>query len=207
MQYRELLKQVQRDGPMENAQQAERAVAACLRVLAPCLPRELAAALAKLFPADVSAAPESPAPMPDLATFYARAGRYEGASVSRVVEHVQVVCAALGRQLEPELRERLQRTLPAEVAALFAPAPHSTLTTPHLGHSQTLAEGQPGSAHPLSSARPGSRHPVSTSTRDDAQQQSVENPNPHGNSKLSSSQGLTQEREKESLAEGRSKKP
>ncbi len=56
----------------------------------------------------------------------------------------------------------------------------------------TLAEGRPGSAHPLSEARP-----------ERAQSQSVARAdNPHGDTKLSSATGLTQEREGETLATG-----
>lgn len=60
------------------------------------------------------------------------------------------------------------------------------------GH--TLADGKPGSRHPLSEANPshGQSHSV------------AESANPHADTKLSSSKGTTQEREKEDLAEGKS---
>lgn len=55
----------------------------------------------------------------------------------------------------------------------------------------------------LASGRPGSRHPLSEAKPNGGQSNSVvESTNPHGDTKLSSSKGLTQEREKEDLAEG-----
>lgn len=69
----------------------------------------------------------------------------------------------------------------------------------------TLADGRPGGTRPLSEARPGSRHPVSEAAPKDAQQHSVAEDNPHGDTKLSSTDGLTQEREHETLAEGEPK--
>jgi hypothetical protein len=56
----------------------------------------------------------------------------------------------------------------------------------------TLAEGRPGSHHPLSEARPERAHSHSVVRAD----------NPHGDTKLSSAVGFTQEREQETLAAG-----
>ena len=56
----------------------------------------------------------------------------------------------------------------------------------------TLAAARPGSHHPLSEARPDRAHRESVARAD----------NPHGDTKLSSSPGLTQEREDDSLARG-----
>jgi hypothetical protein len=60
----------------------------------------------------------------------------------------------------------------------------------HGGH--TLAEGRPGSRRPLAEARPPAGQADSVARTD----------NPHGDTKLSSARGLTQEREKESIATG-----
>ncbi|HVK68207.1 MAG TPA: DUF2267 domain-containing protein, partial [Polyangium sp.] len=63
---------------------------------------------------------------------------------------------------------------------------------PELGKGKTLATGRAGSQTPLSEARPERAHGESV----------VRAENPHGETKLSSSRGLTQEREQETLAEG-----
>lgn len=62
-----------------------------------------------------------------------------------------------------------------------------------MSNKNTLASGKPGSKHPLSGAKP-----------DRAQSNSVaRSRNPHEETKLSSTKGTTQEREKEDLAEGK----
>jgi hypothetical protein len=52
----------------------------------------------------------------------------------------------------------------------------------------------------------GSAHPLSSGRAKQAQRGAVAEPNPHGDTKVSSATGLTQEREHESLAEGRAKR-
>lgn len=107
-------------------------------------------------------------------------------------ERVQVVCAALGELLPNEALDRLNRALPAEVAHLFA-----------VRRPEGIPRSRrPPAGHSLASARPGSRHPVSESAPPGAQHDSVAVANPHGDSKISSSSGTTQERLHESLAEG-----
>lgn len=69
----------------------------------------------------------------------------------------------------------------------------------------TLADGRPGGTRTLSEGRPGSRHPISEARPTQRQQHSVEDDNPHGDTKVSSATGLTQEREHETLAEGEPK--
>jgi uncharacterized protein (DUF2267 family) len=120
----------------------------------------------------------------------------EKTTLSRAVEHTEIVCRALGEVLSPTARTRLRRAVP-DIAALFerpdetgGPLP----LVPSLGTPNDLAEGRPGGSHPLSSANPAElshRHSVARS--DD----------PHAETKLSSACGLTQEREERSLATGR----
>ncbi|MBX3231426.1 MAG: hypothetical protein KIT84_10810 [Labilithrix sp.] len=62
-----------------------------------------------------------------------------------------------------------------------------------LGRGHTLATGRPGSRHPISEARHAGAHAESV----------VRSDNPHGDMKLSSARGTTQEREHEDLAEGK----
>jgi hypothetical protein len=62
----------------------------------------------------------------------------------------------------------------------------------------------PGRGTTLATGRPGSRHPVSEAHEDRAHTESIaRSDDPHGDTKLSSSRGLTQERLRETLAEGR----
>ena len=113
--------------------------------------------------------------------------------LGRAVEHVASVCRALAERLPPAALERLRAALPADTAALFEPPVAAELEPkPHVAR-HTIAEGRPGSRHPLSEARPRGAQPDSLAASD----------NPHGETKLSSSRGLTQEREHESLADGR----
>jgi uncharacterized protein (DUF2267 family) len=115
------------------------------------------------------------------------------------IEHAQAVGEALVLELRPELLTRLRRRLPPALAALLEPRPTSTAPPPHptrapvaLGEGTTLATGRPGSRHPLSDSHPSAQH-HSVASSDD----------PHGDTKLSSARGLTQERTGDTLATGR----
>jgi hypothetical protein len=70
------------------------------------------------------------------------------------------------------------------------------------GLERTFASGRTGSLHPISAAPADTGHTLSTGCPQQAQQNSLAEPNPHGDSKLSSARGTTQEREHETLAEG-----
>jgi uncharacterized protein (DUF2267 family) len=207
MQYAELLKQVERGAPTAERAQAERAVTATLRALCHCLTPQSVHELGRLFPAQLGQLLEGNREQLSLEAFYALAAAFEGAAPGQAREHVQVVCTALGTNLDPDLRMRLERELPEEIGQLLMGQPSAPAFRPHLGHAATLAEGRPGSVHPVSTEVTGSRHPVHTAMPDTSQQGSVAEPNPHADTKLSSSPGLTQQREKESLSDGRSKLP
>jgi hypothetical protein len=104
--------------------------------------------------------------------------------------------------LPSEVVMLLQRHLP-QLAFLFelretTPEPESPdqvrpSERPDNRWDNTLASGRPGSRHPISDARPNRAHAHSVARSD----------NPHGDTKLSSSHGFTQERENETLADGR----
>ncbi len=112
-------------------------------------------------------------------------------------EQAQMVLRAVGERLDASLRRRLARALPSEIMDLFEerndaePPPHATHA--RLPRRPTLASGRPGSAHPLSEARVERAHSHSV----------VREENPHGETKLSSASGTTQERLGDSLAVGR----
>jgi uncharacterized protein (DUF2267 family) len=179
-------------------EQARHILILVVRVLGEGLRHSRAEALADDLPPELARAfREGPHGPPfDLAELFRRVASRENVRVGFGVEHVKLVCRLLGEHFSPASRYQFQESFPEEIAALFEP-----LTEPgdhgevpvHLHPERgTLAEGRPGSRHPISEARP-----------DRTQSQSVvRSENPHGDTKLSSSQGLTQEREKETLATG-----
>ncbi len=114
-----------------------------------------------------------------------------GLTVGRAREVVASVCHVLGEHLSDDALGRLQRALPASLAA-FAVRPAAGATwASGAGMGHTLAEGRQGSHAPLSEQR-----------ADRTQKASIAAANPHGDVKLSSAVGSTQEREHETLAEG-----
>ncbi len=123
-----------------------------------------------------------------------RLASVEHVPLSRAAEDAASVLRAMAELLPPPLLSRLRRALPPETGVLLEAPAHET----HAGHElparprRTLAEGRPGSRHPVSESRPPT-----------GQSGSVASDNPHGDTKLSSSRGLTQEREAETLATGR----
>jgi uncharacterized protein (DUF2267 family) len=130
----------------------------------------------------------------DLAEFHARVARREEVRSGFAAEHTGVVCQVLAESLSPATLRRLRDALPEAMGALFTPRePAEPFEYVHLDPSRrTLAEGRPGSRHPLSEAHPERAHSHSVARA----------ANPHEDTKLSSSAGLTQEREHETLATG-----
>lgn len=118
------------------------------------------------------------------------------------LERTEIVCRQLGAMLPPDVATRWARDLPPPVAALFlstppagytsdAPAPRPSIPRP-APPPWTLATGRPGSSNPVSEGHPERAHRHSVLRADD----------PHADTRLSASRGLTQERAHESLAEG-----
>ena len=178
-------------------EQARQILILVVRVLGEGLRHSRAEALADDLPAEL-ARPLRDAqhgPPFDLAELFRRVASRENVRVGFGVEHVKLVCRLLGEHFSPASRYQFQDSFPEEIAALFEPPePGDHGEAPVHLHPErgTLAEGRPGSRHPLSEARP-----------DRTQSQSVvRSENPHADTKLSSSEGLTQEREKETLATG-----
>ena len=112
--------------------------------------------------------------------------------MSVALELSAAVAMTLAEAIPEHVAEAVRQELSAPIAHLFQPPPQlHAPSAPRLDpRRHTLAEGQPGSEQPLYAARPNR-----------AQSESVVNAaNPHGDTKLSSATGLTQEREEESLA-------
>jgi uncharacterized protein (DUF2267 family) len=121
---------------------------------------------------------------------YRRVAEREGVALGFAVEHTACVCSLVATRLDDATLARLGRALPDKIAALFTARAPTEKPLPS-AHGHTLADGRPGSHQPLNEARTrGQRDSV------------VETNNPHGDTKLSSSSGLTQEREHESIATG-----
>lgn len=110
----------------------------------------------------------------------------EGMPASAAYETVKVTCEVLAGYLPENVVDKLHQDLPSELAALLV-HPHGEWCIPEpvvpaarpkrrVRRGTTLASGRPGSSHPVSEARPERAHTHSV----------VRNPNPHGNTKLSS---------------------
>ena len=132
----------------------------------------------------------------DVAEFFDRVRRREGVSLGFAREHAQVVCRALGETWREDVLGVLDRALPESFAELFRPPPSSASAPPpdhripHVARGHTLATGGPGARHSLADSRPpgAQAHSIAREAK------------PHADSKLSSAQGMTQERLDDSLA-------
>lgn len=130
-----------------------------------------------------------------LHALHSAVAREAGVRLSVAVERAVAVCQVLTRGLRPEALRALRFALPEELSALFEPLP--PLAAPDFVHldrtRRTLAEGEGGSRRPLYKSAADRAHTESV----------VHAKNPHGDTKLSSATGLTQEREGETMATAR----
>ncbi|MFT3767757.1 MAG: DUF2267 domain-containing protein [Minicystis sp.] len=201
--YDDLVAEVQRRAGLEGPEEAERLLAVTARALGERLLPDEAGPVA-------SALPEPAAQRIrearyerdfDIDELYDRVGRREGAGHGFGREHAQAVCQIIGESVPEAVRVRLQKHLGPSFAPLFEPRPH-TSPPPRPVHASPSVE--PGRGTTLATGRPGSRHPVSEAQADRAHAASIaRSADPHGETKLSSSHGLTQERLRDTLAEGK----
>ena len=180
---------------VEDGESAQRVARATMSVLFEQLAPADRAWLARAVPGQAGEPPPSALlrPADGLREFYSRVASREGVELGFAAEHAQSVCRALSELLDEDALQRLTSRLPDELAVLFRRA-EGTVPPPHehahaLRH--TLSEGKIGSHKPLSEAAPQRAHRDSVARSD----------NPHGDTKLSSNHGTTQEREAETLAE------
>lgn len=194
-----LLESIAVRAPLSQAE-AQRAADATLWALARRLPRNVVESLDEELGPALSLQLTQAGASDDLSigALYREARIRESVDLMRATEDVQIVCDALTRELTPELRERVVRALPSEFAQLFEPREFG-VPPPHVGYGRSLSDAKPGSQHSLSQGKSGSRRPLSEGNADRTQQGAVGAPR---DTKLSSASGLTQERERESLAEG-----
>jgi len=194
--------EVLRQGAFDNTHDAEQTIDAVLNTLGEYVGPEEAQALAAALPTPlrhlVMGHLRRTENLPD--ALYHRVADRENVPLSRAVEHTQVVLHAMAELLSETDLQGLVQHLGPNMSDLFTlrslPDARAEQASHHpieYGHGHTLATGQPGSRHPLSTAKPERAHNHSV----------VRSDNPHGDTKLSSTSGMTQEREHETLADGR----
>jgi uncharacterized protein (DUF2267 family) len=192
----ELLSQVAERAGLAGLEEAAQTVRTVLAVICERLDWPVIQALAEELPVPLPTGSRLGGPQQgfDLAELQARVARSENVRPGFAVEHTGAVCQVVAEALSPGTLYRLRAALPEPMGALFTPRePVGHFEHAHLDPSHhTLAEGRPGSRHPLSESRPERAHAYSVARTD----------NPHGETKLSSATGLTQEREQETLAAG-----
>lgn len=203
MTYEDLIAEVERRAAFETTDDAERALAVAARVLGERLLAEETAAVAGALPEPVAGRMRAAGYQRDfnLDELYNRVARGEGVGRAFGMEHAQAACQVIGEALPEAVRLRLQKHLGPAFAPLFEPRapglapPRPVHGAPDVapGHGSTLASGRPGSLHPLSEGRADRAHAESVAQSDD----------PHAATKLSTSRGMTQERQGDSLAAGR----
>ena len=208
MDYQEFVQRATEAIPDDPDHRAPALVEATLGALIPWLPEHALHGLLEALPgapSDLKARTQSKRAAKHKAVDQVQAYvvKRTGVASSRAVEAAQIVCGTMQRSLDPELCAELVRALPRDVGQWFSPAPRYAAPAPGSGHGHHLSDGKPGATHPMSEGTPGSARPLGTAQPENRQSHSVATENPHGDSKVSSARGLTQEREHESLAEGR----
>jgi uncharacterized protein (DUF2267 family) len=203
MGYESLVSKVELIGGFDRRDDAERAIAATLEVLGQRLTDSEAQALARALPSKIAVhlrrrGYEGDFGVPELVT---RVARKERVSVAFAREHVGAVLGAVGDALPAETATRLRKALPPAMWELFEVRRFPEVEVPPYPSDGAFARS-------VAVGRPGSRRPISEARDDRAQAESVaRSENPHGETKLSSARGTTQEREAETLASGRPRRP
>jgi hypothetical protein len=194
----DLVHRMREAAPFGSDDQAKAALWSTLELVASGLTTSERDALARALPPSFTAAVGRAA----MLTPSTDGGRLEriaergGAAAGRAVEAAEVACSVIGQSVPASVRAWLAAALP-DLARFFEPRAAPEPPPVHVGHPPSvphdLAEGRPGSRHPLADANPLERaHRHSVARSDD----------PHGDSKLSSARGLSQERAGQTLATG-----
>ncbi len=203
MDYDQLLRRVREHTGLSDSSLVESVVRAVTEALGALIDHAHRDSIAARFPDELAPLLRRRAPEPDPsgATFLRLVHKSERLPIGFAAEHGTAVLEAIGSELHPEERRQLASLLPVEMRdwleprVFRSPPPSSQPTQPHPAH--------PEGGHHLADARPGSEHPVSEAAPSRAQSESIAaNPDPHAGERLASAHGLTQEREREDLAEG-----
>lgn len=197
MTHEELVSHVAGRAGLPGTKEAERTIRAVLAVLGERLSWPVIQAVAEDLPASLATSLREVTPHQtfNLAELHARVAQRTQLRLGLAVEGTGVVCQVLAEVLPEGTLHRLREALPESMGALFVPREREEPLEHVVHHDpgrRTLAEGRPGSQHPISEYGPERAHTHSVLRAD----------NPHGDTKLSSASGLTQEREHETLAEG-----
>ncbi len=203
-----LIERVENGAPFASREDALSALVSTASVLDELLPRGLSHDLARALPrelAEVFGPGRGPQSLDERA-IYLHVARRTGQTLARAAERTQVALTAIASELSAELNGRLVRELPEGLRVCLEPRALNLAATPGL-HSKghTLAEGRPGSARPLSEARPDEEREIATAHGARDSEGSLGAKNPHADTKLSSARGYLQERERETLAEGKTR--
>ncbi|HVW28061.1 MAG TPA: DUF2267 domain-containing protein [Polyangiaceae bacterium] len=186
--------------------EAEAAVVATLEALGAALTSDERRSLASQLPEELRELLDTArehAPELNAERFYALVQRHEKVRAGRAREHAQIVCRVVSEVLTEDEFLSLTRHVPWLELLLRPPDPSEPAPALEMlrrrDPTNTLAGGRPGSRSPLATARPDRTQSQSVAATDE----------PHRDTKISSSSGTTQERERETLASGRpgSKRP
>lgn len=179
---------------LEEGPELERMVKGTLRALGEALSMDETARLREELPPRLAEALEDVehGQARELEAVLMRISSRTGARLGVALEQLAVVAEVLVELVRPEVMAPVRRALPWRLGRLFLPAPLA-LAPPVVHHDathHTLAEARASSSRPLYAAQPQRAQSESVARSD----------NPHGETKLSSARGLTQEREDETLA-------
>lgn len=187
-----MVERVRELGPFASVEDARGALFTTLEVLGECLSGDDACALAAELPEPFASQVSASGGRCEPRQIYQRVAHRRRLRMGVAVEQAQIVGQVLAESLSRSTRARLQQHAP-ELGELFASAPTNTAppaAARHPGQSPRADEEPTGRPEIVA-------HEHSVARSDD----------PHGDTKLSSSRGLTQEREGRSLATARPPRP
>jgi uncharacterized protein (DUF2267 family) len=178
-----------------DLQQADVAATTAFAAIGRALAPTAVASVAALLPDPLAESLRRGAASPGVGDVLVDLATQEHVSLGVAKEHVQVVLEQLAMVLDEPTRTRLASLLPDELASWLVPwqpPPERHVRAPS-GREHTLASGRPGSEHPLSEAAPDRGQPDSLAMTTD----------PHADTRLSSTRGISADRSKTTIAEGR----
>lgn len=201
MNYAQFIEEVQARAGLGDERSARRATAATLEILGQHLPSNDREAVCRRAPVEVATVLRRRHYDGDIEAdgFFELVSELEGVAIGFALEHAEVVCQVLAEVVGDEGRRHLTVNVLPSLARLFEPRRRPTPVPPHVHEHQV----PPGVGHTLASGRPGSYRPISAAHGTAHQESVVESNNPHGDVKISTAHGLSQERFHETLANGK----